>query len=32
MDTTEKVEELGDKGDDRGKKPSNTNSPFGNLS
>lgn len=26
------VEELGDKGDDKGKKPSNTNSPFGNLS
>ncbi len=25
-------EELADKGDDKGKKPSNTNSPFGNLS
>jgi hypothetical protein len=32
MDTTETLEELGDKGDDRGKKSSNTNSPFGNLS
>jgi hypothetical protein len=26
------VEDLADKGDDKGKKPSNTNSPFGNLS
>ena len=32
MDTNTKVEETADKGDDKGNKPSNTNSPFGNLS
>jgi len=31
-ENVEIIEELADKGDDRGKKPSNTNSPFGNLS
>jgi hypothetical protein len=32
MDTNEELEKLADEGDDKGKKPSNTNSPFGNLS
>ena len=32
MNDVDKVEDLGDKGDDKGKNTSNTNSPFGSLS
>jgi hypothetical protein len=32
VDNMEEIEKLADEGDDKGRKPSNTNSPFGNLS